>query len=62
MAFTYLGALFSETRICTNNYILQQFPKETNTRGSESILKNIMLRLQNNINALGDLKTDAFEC
>jgi len=24
-------------KICTNNYILLQFPKETNTRGSETI-------------------------
>ncbi len=29
---------------------------------SHNYLKNIMLRLQNNINMLGDLKTDAFEC
>ncbi len=28
MAFAYLGTLFSETRIRTNNYILLQFPKE----------------------------------
>ncbi len=69
--------------ICTNNYILLQFPKDT--RGSKTLtpfycfshkcaefrlikrnfshnyLKNIMLRLQNNIQKLGDLKTDAFE-
>ncbi len=29
---------------------------------SHKYLNNIMLRLQNNIKKLGDLKTDAFEC
>ncbi len=36
IAFTYLGALFQRDKICTNNYISQQFPKETNTRGSNT--------------------------
>ncbi len=31
------------------------------TQFSHNYLKNIMLWLQNNINMLGDLKTDAFE-
>ncbi len=51
IAFTYLGAIFC--KITTYYYSFQK---------KHIFLKNIMLRLQNNINMLGDLKTAAFEC
>ncbi len=37
IAFTYLGALLVGHEICTNNYILLKFSKETNTRGSKTL-------------------------